>query len=428
MTKVTLRLRKVKNNKEMSYYYLDFYPPVFNPMTRKTRRHEYLNFSVYNNPQNKLQREHNDDIRMRAEAMRSRRELEIINMEYNIFDQKVLNESFIEFFEEEGRTKHTKWHAACQQFKKYVNGKCSFANVTVEVCEGFKNFLLSEAVNRRDGQPLNVNTASAYYCMLKCCIKDAFKAKKMKDNPLDYLDRIQEKPTKRPYLTKEEVLRLKEAPCKYDVLKNASMFAILKSQLIRDYKEHEADVLFQTVGNIFSGQVNGKTADDFDHQIDDKFFYGKILIDRKAQKERRKNWVDIPRITSFGEEEIREQIFSHPEEAMAEYYKLKILEGSIVYAPDELKAKSLEMARATVGKKREKLLEEITAKAQENAVQKRITANLQQIRQDVKNIIARETASSEPDPETQAIARQAEEDERKRQAIAEKNRKVDAVS
>jgi len=227
MTKVTLRLRQVKNNKEMSYYYLDFYPPVFNPMTRKTRRHEYLNFSVYNNPQNKLQREHNDDIRMRAEAMRSRRELEIINMEYNIFDQKVLNESFIEFFEEEARTKHTKWHASCQQFKKYVNGKCSFANVTVEVCEGFKNFLLSEAVNRRDGQPLNVNTASAYYCMLKCCIKDAFKAKKMKDNPLDYLGRIQEKPTKRPYLTKEEVLRLKEAPCRYDVLKNASMFAIL---------------------------------------------------------------------------------------------------------------------------------------------------------------------------------------------------------
>lgn len=35
-----------------------------------------------------------------------------------------------------------------------------------------------------------------------------------------------------------------------------------KSQLIRDYSEKEANVIFNTVGNIFSGQVNGKTAED----------------------------------------------------------------------------------------------------------------------------------------------------------------------
>lgn len=226
MTKVTLRLRQARN-KEMSYYYLDFYPPVFNPVTRQTHRHEYLNFSRYNNPKNRIEKEHNDSVDLKAEAMRSKRELEIINMEYCLFDSKVLNESFIEFFEKEARDKHTKWHAACQQFSKYVNGQCTFGNVTVELCEGFKEFLLNDAVNRRDGQPLNVNTASAYYCMLKCCIKDAFKAKKMKQNPLDYLDKIPEKPTKRPYMTKEEVLRLKDAPCQYDVLKRASMFAIL---------------------------------------------------------------------------------------------------------------------------------------------------------------------------------------------------------
>ena len=226
MTKVTLRLRQARN-KEMSYYYLDFYPPVFNPATRKTRRHEYLNFSVYNQPKNNQEKQHNEEIRLKAESMRSRREVEIINMDYNFFDQKVLGQSFIKFFEDEASTRHTKWHAACCHFKKYVNGHCTFGNITVELCEGFKDYLLSEAVNRRDGMPLGNNTASAYYSMLKCCIRDAFKARMLKDNPLDYLDKIPEKPTKRPYLTKDEVMRLKDTPCEYDILKRASMFAIL---------------------------------------------------------------------------------------------------------------------------------------------------------------------------------------------------------
>ena len=35
-----------------------------------------------------------------------------------------------------------------------------------------------------------------------------------------------------------------------------------KSQLVRDYTQKEADVIFNTDGNNFAGQVNGKTAED----------------------------------------------------------------------------------------------------------------------------------------------------------------------
>ena len=254
-----------------------------------------------------------------------------------------------------------------------------------------------------------------------------------------------------------------------------------KSQLVRDYKEHEAEVLLQTVGNIFSGQVNGKTAedmsktfdkeyrrresqtqgldnesinvsfqkeeilprstietlsqgfffgkvaDDFEHPIEDKFFYGKIIIDRKEQKKRRRNWVDIPQITSFGEEEIRAHILEHQDEALMEYYKLKILEGPVVYDSDELKSKAMEMVKATGEKKREELLEKIISKALENIVEKTVNANLQKIRQDIKNIIARETASPEPDAEAQEIARLAGEEQRRARDAREKNRKVDEI-
>lgn len=226
MTKVTLRLRQARNPK-MSYYYLDFYPPVFNPATRQTRRHEYLQISRYNEPENQIEKDHNREIDLKAEAIRSRREIEIINMEYGLFDTKVLNDDFLEFFRNEAKTKHSKWHAACEHFSRYTNGKCTFGNISIELIEGFREYLLNEATNRRTGEIINVNSASAYFCMLRCALRDAYKAKKMKFNPNDYLEKIPTKQTRRPFLTKEEVIALKNTPCDYDVLKNASMFAIL---------------------------------------------------------------------------------------------------------------------------------------------------------------------------------------------------------
>ncbi|MBQ0024970.1 MAG: site-specific integrase, partial [Bacteroidales bacterium] len=224
--KVSLRLRQARNPK-MSYYYLDFYPPVFNPATRQTRRHEYLQISRYNEPENQIERDHNHQVDLKAEAIRSQREIEIINMEYGLFDSRVLKDDFLEFFRNEAETKHSKWHAACEHFTKYTHGKCTFGNISIELCEGFKDYLLNEATNRRTGEIINVNSASAYYCMLKCAMRDAYKAKKLKFNPNDYLDKIPTKQTRRPFLTIEEVKALKNTPCDYDVLKNASMFAIL---------------------------------------------------------------------------------------------------------------------------------------------------------------------------------------------------------
>ena len=44
-----------------------------------------------------------------------------------------------------------------------------------------------------------------------------------------------------------------------------------KSQLVRDYTQKEADVIFNTVGNIFAGQVNGKTAEELSKSFGKEF-------------------------------------------------------------------------------------------------------------------------------------------------------------
>lgn len=126
-----------------------------------------------------------------------------------------------------------------------------------------------------------------------------------------------------------------------------------KSQLIRDYGEREANVIFNTVGNVLCGQVNGRTAeevsrsfgknwkrqhsqsestdsetfsvsmqmqdvmpvnrietlsqgefvgkvaDSHEHRIEQKFFAGKIDIDTAQFAEKSAKWSDIPEITVF---------------------------------------------------------------------------------------------------------------------------------
>lgn len=128
-----------------------------------------------------------------------------------------------------------------------------------------------------------------------------------------------------------------------------------KTQFIRDYGEKYANVIFNTVGNIISGQVNGRTAeelskmfgrefrerqsqtlsednesiqlsfsqeelmpvnkietlsqgtffgkvaDDFDAKIEHKLFCGEIVVDTEAMKARKAASRPLPCMTSFGE-------------------------------------------------------------------------------------------------------------------------------
>lgn len=132
-----------------------------------------------------------------------------------------------------------------------------------------------------------------------------------------------------------------------------------KSQLVRDYTREEATVIMNTVGNIFSGQVNGETArdlsqtfgkefrmqesettgqsdsvsrsyqmqeilpqstietltqgwfvgkiaDDAATPIDKKLFAGKFVIDTKARSREEDNYAKVPRVGAsvFNEEAI----------------------------------------------------------------------------------------------------------------------------
>ena len=136
-----------------------------------------------------------------------------------------------------------------------------------------------------------------------------------------------------------------------------------KTQFVRDYGEKYASVIFNTVGNILSGQVNGRTAeelskafgrefrerrsltesddsdsmqysfqqdellpasrietlsqgtffgkvaDNFSAKIERKLFCGEIVVNKDAEKARREKSRPLPRQTNFDEDRIRKSIF-----------------------------------------------------------------------------------------------------------------------
>lgn len=218
-----------------------------------------------------------------------------------------------------------------------------------------------------------------------------------------------------------------------------------KSQLIRDYSQKEADVIFNTVGNIFSGQVNGKTAEDLNksfgrefreqqsqtqnidsesisisfHQeelmpiskietltqgyffgkvadnndtpIEKKFFCGEIQIDNERQKELRKTNRKLPRMTDFGEGEVYASVHEPMlrNGILRSWAVAEIIKEGIIEDGDSMERR----VEAMIGSLTEKEIENILSAEAErqiaDLIQETIENNFTQIRQDVQDIVDR---------------------------------------
>ena len=224
MTTVTLRQRTTKAGK--IYLYLDYYPAIFNPRTFKTTRHESLGIRLYSNPKNAREKKYNEMMLEQGEAIRCKRQVEIINEQYGFLDKTTKGEDFLEYFHKAALRKSIKWMSTYKHFKNFMKGKCTFGALSVGLCDRFKEYLTTEPIGKWN-RKLSQNTASAYFCVFQSMLKDAYRAKMLQENLNDYLESIPSKRTHKPFLTLDEVRRLKETPCEAEVLKNASIFSIL---------------------------------------------------------------------------------------------------------------------------------------------------------------------------------------------------------
>ena len=232
-TTVTLLKRPIKNGR-LSLY-LDYYPEVRNPETMKLTRREYLGIYIYARPKTKAKKEFNEDMMQKAEAIRNLRFNSLLNEQFGFFDHDKLQGDFLGWFEKIASKKRDKVMSAYLHFNNFVHGKCRFIDVNQTLCEKFATYLLEEAKGLRHGKErLSRNSASAFYCAFRSVLKKANKAKLLRENVNDYLESIPTEDVEKEFLTLDEVKKLVATPCKYDVLKRASLFSCLTGLRISD--------------------------------------------------------------------------------------------------------------------------------------------------------------------------------------------------
>ena len=94
---VTLRKRSIKNG-TMQSFYLDYYPGYMDESTMKVQRHESLGIYIYTKPKNQRERDYNDNMTEKAEAIRCRRFESIVNERYDFFDKEKQKGDFLAYF------------------------------------------------------------------------------------------------------------------------------------------------------------------------------------------------------------------------------------------------------------------------------------------------------------------------------------------
>ena len=260
-TKVTLRQKPLKGNK-LSLY-LDFYPPVLDPETGKPTRREFLGKYIYSPIETKTNKKgkeipiysydkeineklysHNNEVLLIAKKIRSERQNvydkpEIYSeIEKEILRAKQIGErNFVEYFREltnkKTGTTYDSWNQTLKYLTKF-NASLTFANVNRQVCDDFKNFLLTTNGIKRKDSRLSNNTASIRFTSFRSAISQALSSGLLQKNPFPPKSSIKMEETRRDFLSTDELNRLIKADCKSDVLKRSALFSALTGLRHRD--------------------------------------------------------------------------------------------------------------------------------------------------------------------------------------------------
>ncbi len=223
--KVTLRQRPGANGRISLY--LDYYPPVRNPKTMKMSRREYLGFYIFKDPVNPAYKEYNEIMLQKAESIRCKRQIALINEEFELPDSTKKNSDALEYFNEICKKKGDKYLFVCRHLKDFTKGKCIFGDLTIEFCNKFKDYLMNTRQLKHSNMKLCLNVSAAYWSTFRSMLKMAYRDKYLKENINDFLDAIETEDVHKEFLTADELKKLASTPCNIDVLYRASLFSCL---------------------------------------------------------------------------------------------------------------------------------------------------------------------------------------------------------
>lgn len=159
-TNVTLRQRVISNGRISLY--LDYYPAIRNPYTMKMSRREYLGIYIYARPKMRLNVISTMKcwVRLKPFVVSEYRQSLMRNLDFLISTKWKLTSLPI-FVRKQ--TEVSQMGLRLPAFWKFVNGYCTFGDVTVELCQKFRQYLLNCKQIRHPNISVSRNSAAGYF-------------------------------------------------------------------------------------------------------------------------------------------------------------------------------------------------------------------------------------------------------------------------
>jgi hypothetical protein len=163
----------------MLSYYLDYYPGYRDESTMKVIRHESLGIYIYAKPKNQTEQKYNLNLTARAEAIRCRRFEAIVNERYDFFDKEKMKGDFLAYFKKLADKKNSKWQHVYMHFRTFTQGKCTFGEIKVDLCNRFREYLLTAPQGLHKNGKLHINSAANYWSTFHTLLHTAFRERKI---------------------------------------------------------------------------------------------------------------------------------------------------------------------------------------------------------------------------------------------------------
>ena len=196
------------------------------------RKFETLEYYLYTDPKNKLERDHNKVNLEMAEKVKAKRLLAEQNEQYGFAVKYKIRTNLVEYIKglieqrKESPGNWGNWDSALKHLVAYAGTNTTFEMVDKKFVEGFKTYLAKQA-KTKSGTALSSNSQSSYFLKLKAALNQAVEDGIIPHSPAMSVKPAHIEDVHREYLTFDELQRLAKTECPYPVLKDAFLFSCL---------------------------------------------------------------------------------------------------------------------------------------------------------------------------------------------------------
>lgn len=210
------------------------------------RKFETLEYYLYTDPKNKLERDHNKVNLEMAEKVKAKRLLAEQNEQYGFAVKYKIRTNLVEYIKglieqrKESPGNWGNWDSALKHLVAYAGTNTTFEMVDKKFVEGFKTYLAKQA-KTKSNTALSTNSQSSYFLKLKAALNQAVEDGIIPHSPAMSVKPAHVEDVHREYLTFDELQRLAKTECPYPVLKDAFLFSCLTGMRWSDINKPSLD-------------------------------------------------------------------------------------------------------------------------------------------------------------------------------------------